>query len=229
MRAKLALSGRSAAEIWPAVKNARRREGVTISHTNVNVKTEDSKAGIGDMDVDFEKDVDAQVAVRKAIKEADEREMGELRRRLEDVMRAREECKLALEHVVTRRRLLDLAVDRAGARFCGWDARLEMGDKEWAGWIDTDEGRHALDGGDAEDDAQWWCQGPEACPRHKGWQTVRDHDAQLEVDLKVRGGLLSGVSCCADGLFRRRASSSSPIRSESCGVVLRTSIHRLRR
>ena len=191
MRAKLALTGRTAAELWPAVKNTRRREGVTISHADINIKTEDSKTGIGGTDVGLEKDVDLpQMAVRKAMKEADEREMSELRRRLEDVMRAREECKLALENVVTRRRLLDLAVDRAGVRFCGWDARLEMGDREWEGWVSTDEGRRALDGEDVEDDTQWWCQGPEACPRHKGWQTVRDHDAQLEVDLKVRVDLV---------------------------------------
>lgn len=195
MRAKIAQSGHTPAELWPAVKNARRREGVTISHV-VNVKTEDDKAGVRDMDVDLdkEKDVDARMAVRKAMKEADEREMGELRRRLEDVMRAREECKLALERVVTRRRLLDLAVERAGVR-CGWDARLEMGDHAWAGWADTVEGRRALNGEDMEDEADWWCQGPEACPRHRGWQTVRDHDVQLEVDSKVRLARWLAVRC----------------------------------
>ena len=184
MRAKIAQSGRSAAEIWPAVKNARRREGVTITHAKVNIKTEDDKTG-GDMDVDIEKDMDARTAVLKAMKDADEREMSELRRRLEEVMRAREESKLALERVVTRRRLLDLAVERAGARFCGWDGRLEMGDKEWAMWVDTEAGRRALDGREGEEESDWWCQGPEACPRHRGWQTVRDHDVQLEVDTKV--------------------------------------------
>lgn len=187
MRAKIVQSGRSPAELWPAVKNARPREGVTISHPRVNVKTEDNKAGAMDIDTELEKNksVDARVAVRKAMKEADEREMCELRRRLEDVMRAREVCKLALERVVMRRRLLDLAVERAGLR-CGWDARLEMGDNEWAGWVDTEEGRRALNGADNDEEAEWWCQGPEACPRHRGWQTVRDLDVQLEVDKKVR-------------------------------------------
>ena len=177
IRAKLAKSGHDPAVLWPVVKNAHRREGVTVA-SDACLKI--------DKDKEENKERNARMTARKAMQEADEREMDELRRRLNEIMNMREEYKLALERVVTRRRLLDLAVDHAGTQFCGWDVRLEMGDMEWAEWIATEEARYALDGREADDDVpEWRCRGPNKCPRHVGWQNLRDLDVQLELDSKV--------------------------------------------
>ncbi|KAF8501917.1 hypothetical protein JB92DRAFT_2975306 [Gautieria morchelliformis] len=177
MAAKVAQSGYTHAQIYPAVKNARRREGVTIAHGK-------AKAGADGMDVDAEndEDVDPRAAIFMAMRAADEREIAELQRRLDDVTRVREESELTREIIQKRRRLLDLAEARAMGQFCGWDSRLLKGDKEWAAWVDSEVGRDVLEGGNG--DGTDLCGGPAVCPRHKGWQTLRSLEVQLEVDLK---------------------------------------------
>ncbi|GJJ09642.1 hypothetical protein Clacol_003866 [Clathrus columnatus] len=202
MRAKMARSGKSPNQLWPLVRHAKKREGVTVEYlydgSNVSKRM---KLGNGDV---IEVDEKKRASVLNGIgiespnikvhtsTNGDRTRLAVLKQRIAVIRSSKNRCKLELEYVTTRRRLLDLAVERASEKFCGWDTRLEMGDHEWATWIVSLEGKGALYGNQdhpdsddsAEGDMSWLCQGPVECPRHHGWKTVRDLELQMEVDSK---------------------------------------------
>jgi len=199
-RAKIAASGQPAKKIWPAVEGARKREGVTIEHPRPSkkpkqanqdriVKVEDSD----NMDVDSEPreavtKPKTLAAARLAQQAADQREVASLQQRLASVIRSREELKTALDRTQTRQRLLDLAVDRAvsNEEYCLWDHRLELGDAEWAEWMDTPAGVEAIRGNGKEDvDSDVLCHGEKDCSRHGDWQRMKDVEVGSEIQSKV--------------------------------------------
>lgn len=206
MRAKIARSGKEPNELWPLVRHAKKREGVAVEYlydgSNVAKRI---KLETGD-DVEPNERKLARPspngtktnALHTQIRpwtNGDRIRLAALKQNIAAIRTCKDRFKLELEYVTTRRRLLDLAVERASEKFCGWDTRLEMGDHEWAKWIISMEGKKALYGnpdeeGEEDDDAEgrklaWLCYGPVECPRHHGWKTVRDLELQMEVDSKV--------------------------------------------
>lgn len=203
MRAKIARSGKDLNEIWPLVRHAKKREGVSVeylhdgSYASKRIKLENGEddGKIVKTTLNGTKSNVPSTKVRPWTN-GDKIRLEALKHNLGAIRSSRDKFKLELEYVMTRRRLLDLAVERASDRFCGWDTRLEMGDHEWARWIIGVEGKKALysnQGEDEDDDGEsensgkmsWLCHGPIECPRHNGWKTVRDLELQMEVDCKV--------------------------------------------
>ncbi|KAK0208313.1 hypothetical protein DFS33DRAFT_431288 [Desarmillaria ectypa] len=145
--------GGSREVLWSKVKDAERREGVVV-HCQTG-------------------------AVMKSKTQA-EREIERLAGPLEAIGKARAGLRRAMECVLWRERVWELACQRAdaGGDICGWDQRLCFGEEEWEEWGDGVEESYAADADDT--DAEWWCPGPKDCERHHSWQSIRRDDINNE-------------------------------------------------
>ncbi|KAK0465132.1 uncharacterized protein EV420DRAFT_941613 [Desarmillaria tabescens] len=145
--------GGSREVLWSKVKDAERREGVVVHCQTGAVMKSKTKA---------------------------EREIERLAGPLEAIGKARAGLRRAMECVLWRERVWELACQRAeaGGDICGWDQRLCFGEEEWEEWGDGVEESYAADADD--NDAEWWCPGPKDCERHHGWQSIRQDDINNE-------------------------------------------------
>ncbi|KAG7450474.1 uncharacterized protein BT62DRAFT_514380 [Guyanagaster necrorhizus] len=145
--------GGSREVLWSKVKDAERREGVVVHCQTGAVMKSKTKA---------------------------EREVERLSGPLEAIGKARTGLRRAMECVLWRQRVWELACQRAeeGGDICGWDQRLCFGEEEWEEWGDGVEESYAADADDT--DAEWWCPGPKDCERHHGWQSIRQDDINNE-------------------------------------------------
>lgn len=147
------VKGGSREVLWSKVKDAERREGVVVHCQTGAVMKSKTKA---------------------------EREIERLAGPLEAVGKARAGLRRAMECVLWRERVWELACQRAeaGGDICGWDQRLCFGEEEWEEWGDGVEESYAADADDT--DAEWWCSGPKDCEQHRGWQSIRQDDINNE-------------------------------------------------
>ncbi len=147
------VKGGSREVLWSKVKDAERREGVVVHCQTGAVMKSKTKA---------------------------EREIERLAGPLEAVGKARAGLRRAMECVLWRERVWELACQRAeaGGDICGWDQRLCFGEEEWEEWGDGVEESYVADADDT--DAEWWCSGPKDCEQHRGWQSIRQDDINNE-------------------------------------------------
>jgi len=101
----------------------------------------------------------------------------------------RERVMKDMEVVVWRKRLLELAAERAATvTQCGWDQRLCFGDEEWAefsaGVLESYEETAPEDAMEVDGEGAWWCAGKKKCERHAGWQVLRAKDVAHETEEK---------------------------------------------
>ena len=160
--------------LWDSVKNATKREGVVVS-----AKMEGPNHPRA-MDVDNSNS--ALKPPGSAAKRRAEREVARLNARLEELVRERELMKRELDMAAWRKKVVELASERARkADECGWDQRLCFGEEEW-----VDFGPEVLESYEdarvkmeSEQDAmpfeiadpvheEWWCTGKKKCERHAG-------------------------------------------------------------
>jgi COMPASS component SPP1 len=157
--------------LWKGVKGAEKREGVVIC-------LEDS---LTKMEVDENNEAVSPIADVKLSKCKVEREKQRLKSQLDGVVLLREQIKKEMEVVAWRKRLLELASERAESLDqCGWDQRLCFGDEEYADFgaeaLESYEENQHADSGDrgvhadamGDGDGEWWCTGKKKCDRHLG-------------------------------------------------------------
>ncbi|THV04910.1 hypothetical protein K435DRAFT_632269, partial [Dendrothele bispora CBS 962.96] len=138
-------------ELWQAVKNAEKRQGL----------------------VKCVKD-DHSVQVITPTQGVKHKEMNRLDRLLDDIQKMREELDRGLDIILWREKLISLASGRAEKlSTCGWDQRLCFSDEDWAeygeGVLDTYEDQAM----EVDEEGEWWCPGNPDCERHCGWQSLR--------------------------------------------------------
>jgi COMPASS component SPP1 len=173
--AKWAEKGGNKERLWESVKNAQKREGVTV-----RVEPEPSKEQNVKMEVDQD---DRKPRTRELVvpeKTIVQREVDRLHSLLEELQQKRDEVNRTMDIVQWRERLVELA-DRRSERVdeCGWDQRLCFGDTEWAefgaGVLESyDNDTTGVSGEDNQIrqspsvDEEWWCRGKKKCERHSG-------------------------------------------------------------
>ena len=152
--------------LWESVKNAPKREGVVVCAVTNGPRM---------MDVDNSE----LKPLNSAAKRRAERNVTRLNTRLGEVVKERELMKRALDMVIWREKVVELASERAGkVDECGWDQRLCFGEEEWADFgpevlESYEEERVKVESGDDAmllDTAsgEWWCTGKKKCERHAG-------------------------------------------------------------
>lgn len=195
-----ARSGGAVGDLWESVKMAERREGIVVS-TLLAQEQKQQAPSVDEMQVDGgaqEKsavpktngngtaitnvhtvDTSPILGIVKPQKPMKERELERLNAQLDAVVEKREAMKKAMEVVVWRERLTELAVQRSeGLDECGWDQRLCFGDEEiaefGAGVLESYEEEsqaqesEAMQVDGAAEQGEWWCRGKSKCDRHDG-------------------------------------------------------------
>ncbi|KAF8642408.1 hypothetical protein AX16_009673 [Volvariella volvacea WC 439] len=171
-------------KLWESVKNAQKREGVTVC-------VQESASAQGAMS----KGVNLVRAQQRRI----DGEVERLNTALERILNLRENLKRSMEVLTLQERLLELASQRAEhIGLCGWDQRLCFGDEEWtdfgSGVLESYEEHRSLakldndmqvDGDIVmEGEGEWWCPGDAVCDRHNGWQGIRSKELAKEREKK---------------------------------------------
>lgn len=138
----------------PPVKQARRLEGlVLLAGQNAQLPNPDGDFTMAD-------------ATSSDVNE--NRELLQLRTRLEVITKKREGEVRGVGGIQGRLKLLEIATQRSesSVETCGFDSRLYMDEVEWVTWIEG-EGREVLQLNEANDDGDW-CTGKRKCERHAG-------------------------------------------------------------
>jgi hypothetical protein len=215
-------------KLWDTVKTVKKRQGTVIAHSKPKdrSRTEISRASSSSPSPSQEATIipsslcsndvtslsgplltsNEYVALTNASSDAAVKKLNVL---LDKVVKMRNELVSAMNVIIWREKLLDLAKERAErVGTCGWDQRLCLGDDEVEGDFGTsvlesydvdreneengdgdDQGNEKMngvltDGADGEDDevrhGDWWCPGVVKCQRHAGWQALRTKDLALE-------------------------------------------------
>jgi COMPASS component SPP1 len=215
-------------KLWDTVKTAKKRQGTVIAHNKPKdrSRSEISRVGSSSPPPSQETTIipsslcsndvtslsgplltsNEYVALTSASSDAAVKKLNVL---LDKVVKMRNELVSAMNVIIWREKLLDLAKERAErVGTCGWDQRLCLGDDEVEGDFGTsvlesydvdreneengdgdDQGDQKMngvltDGADGEEDevrhGDWWCPGVVKCQRHAGWQALRTKDLALE-------------------------------------------------
>jgi len=184
--AKVVAWGGDAARLLehPVVANARPREGMLLLSGKGEISSAARKQ--------FEDDCNSNDEIKNQL----------IRLGLE--LRRIGEVRETNEHRLQQLEALDMLLGRARVRVhesdqgrCGFDYRMLMDDDKLEAWLD-EGGRHDLYYPEDEDygvytaPGQWFCEERRKCPRHSGWEELKEADFELE-----RKGLnqnLSGLS-----------------------------------
>ncbi|KAI8995590.1 hypothetical protein BD414DRAFT_410362 [Trametes punicea] len=188
--------------LWASVREVKQREGVVVKVHVIEEEpggapgSEQKPAGAGGLS----QLVMETHEVQKPTKTQYERTVTRLQAELYKIAPKREVLKRELEIILWRRKLLELAAERAERLGeCGWDQRLCLDDDEYAeyaaGILESyDEGNGQANGeqsamqvdGSGVEDGAWWCRGKKKCQRHAGWQKLRASEFEFDQELKEK-------------------------------------------
>lgn len=176
--------------LWESVKDAKRREGRTISEPNRKIPKRILAELQNNADTKEDADVvDIKSPITPLISSSEIQDsiVQRLNAQLQNIFVEREVRKKELEVIAWRERLHQLACDRSErVEDCGWDQRLCFGDEEIVefgeGVMESYDEPHQPNGlanGNAEgqntdvdeaaDSGEWWCIGRKKCDRHAGY------------------------------------------------------------
>ncbi|EIW86670.1 hypothetical protein CONPUDRAFT_161369 [Coniophora puteana RWD-64-598 SS2] len=186
--AELDKTGSRLETFWETVKNAEKREGVVVCAFDRNCQQPSVKMEVDD-------DQKQPIVLVPPRQRRVERKVAKLNQRLTAVVRERDAIKQAMDVILWRENIVELASSRADrVDQCGWDQRLCFGEEEWEDFgaevLESYEerdhsGEHEtqVDSGSSSH-GEWWCTGRKKCDRHSGWQKLRAGEVAFDKETK---------------------------------------------